>query len=73
MKEILRDPSSYSFEPPREQQLLAMLKGVPRAAGPFIESEWHLLRFERPVLLTCDEPITLPASRRRLPLHPALA
>jgi hypothetical protein len=29
------------------------------AAATFLESEWHLLRFEEPVLLTCDEPITL--------------
>jgi Protein of unknown function (DUF4238) len=59
LKEILRDPDQYSFEPPRPMQLMQMLNGAPRAAEPFIESEWHLLRFERPVLLTCDEPITL--------------
>jgi len=59
LKEILQDPDKYSFEPSRPQQLLQMLKAVPRAAEPFIESEWHLLRFEDPLLLTCDEPITL--------------
>lgn len=59
LKEILRDPDQYSFEPPRALQLLQMLKSVPRAAEPFIEAEWHLFRFDDPVLLTCDEPITL--------------
>ncbi len=59
IKEILRDPDQYNFEPPRAMQLLQMLKAAPRAAEPFIEAEWHLLRFDHPVLLTCDEPITL--------------
>jgi hypothetical protein len=59
VKDVLRDPSNYRFEPSREQQLLTMLKGVPDAAAPFIEAEWHLLSFEQPILLTCDEPITL--------------
>jgi hypothetical protein len=59
VKEILGDPDSYTFEPSRAQQLLQMLKAVPQAAEPFIESEWHLLRFEEPLLLTSDEPIML--------------
>jgi hypothetical protein len=59
LKEVLRDSDAYSFEAPRPMQLRHMLNGAPQAAEPFIESEWHLLRFEQPVLLTCDEPITL--------------
>ena len=59
LKEILRDPDQYEFEPPRAMQLLQMLKAAPQAAEPFIEAEWHLLRFDQPVLLTSDEPISL--------------
>jgi hypothetical protein len=59
VKEVLRDQDGYTFEPTRPRQLLQMLKAVPQAAEPFIESEWHLLRFEDPLLLTSDEPIML--------------
>lgn len=47
------------FEVPRARQLMTMLEGAPAAAVPFREAEWHLLRFEEPVLLTSDEPILL--------------
>lgn len=48
-----------SFVLPRARQLQMMLQTVPAAAVPFHEAEWHLLRFEDPVLLTSDEPILL--------------
>lgn len=76
------------FVLPRARQLQTMLQMAPAAAVPFREAEWHLLRFEDPVLFTSDEPILLdrlprpenrflgvgPASADRLsvPLSPSL-
>ncbi|HEX2015321.1 MAG TPA: DUF4238 domain-containing protein, partial [Solirubrobacteraceae bacterium] len=59
IKEILRDTDSYNFEPPKEHLVASMIKGVPEAAAPFIESQWFLVRASGPVLLTSDEPISL--------------
>ena len=52
------------FVVPRARQLQMMLKATPAAAVPFREAEWHILRFEDPVLLTSDEPILLDRSPR---------
>ena len=59
VKEVLGDPSRYQFAPSRPQQLIFMLEGVPKLAEPYLAAEWHLLRFERPLLFTSDEPIIL--------------
>lgn len=58
-KALEADLDSYRFEVPREFQLLQMLQMMSPAAMPFLESEWHLLRFEGKILLTSDEPIIL--------------
>ena len=58
-KEILRNTESYTFEPPKEHLVASMIEGVPKAAEPFIMSQWFLGRADGRVLLTSDEPISL--------------
>ncbi len=58
-KAILRNTESYTFEPPKEQLVASMIEGVPKAAEPFIMSQWFLARTSGPALLTSDEPISL--------------
>lgn len=50
---------NYRFEIPREFQLLQMLQMMSPLAMPFLEAEWHLMRFDEKLLLTSDEPIIL--------------
>jgi len=57
--EMAANLDSYRFELPREFQLLQMLQMMSPAALPFLEAEWHLLRFEETILFASDEPIIL--------------
>jgi hypothetical protein len=56
---VRRDLDNVQFEMPRSLILLQMLEMMAPAAMPFLEAEWHLLRFEAPLLFTSDEPIIL--------------
>jgi hypothetical protein len=58
-EELSEQLDKHSFIMPRPFQLRQMLISMPQAAQPFLDSEWHLLRFESPELLTSDEPIIL--------------
>jgi hypothetical protein len=56
---LAADLENYRFEIPREFQLLQMLQMMSPMAMPFLEAEWHLMRFDEKLLLTSDEPIIL--------------
>ena len=53
------EPDDLQFELSSPAMLLQMLKMMIPAASPFHDSEWHLLVFDGPLLLTSDEPIIL--------------
>jgi len=59
MKADLADQDSYRVTPTREEQITQMLNSLPVAPDAFLETEWHLLRFQGHPLLTSDEPIIL--------------
>jgi len=63
-EEIKQDLDNVQFEMPRSLVLLQMLEMMAPAAMPFLEAEWHLLRFDGPLLLTSDEPIILQRNPR---------
>lgn len=63
-EEIKRDLDNVQFEMPRSLVLLQMLEMMAPVAMPFLEAEWHLLRFDGPLLFTSDEPIILQRNPR---------
>ncbi len=63
-KELASSFEEVRFEMPRAAELLMMLRAMPDASEPFLDSEWHLLRFEEPRLWTSDEPIILQRALR---------
>lgn len=56
-REQLAQTSEYEIVPDRGQLLLQMVQAVPAAATPFLDAEWQLFRFQKPLLHTSDEPI----------------
>lgn len=56
---LAADLENYRFKIPRELQLLHMLRAMSPVAMPFLEAEWHLMRFDERLLFTSDEPIIL--------------